>query len=147
MPETTVERVTARSKYKVVHLVDDVVWFHFEGFLAAEFWPPTEKLLEGVIAQHGRALMLGNGLYLDGYEPAYRQDCTRWFVRRRGKLRGVHLLVRSRIVRMGVQVVNLAVPVIEGYDDPAVFMEHACALVPRLATYLHRAGLESPGGR
>lgn len=139
-----VQHSDARGKYRVVELHRDAVWFHFEGWIGGELWPPTEQLLESVIDRFGTVLMLGNGSGWNGYEPAYRQGCTAWFLKRKREIRGVHLLVNSPVLRMGVQVVNLVVPIIHAYVDPSEFMTQATELVPLLTTYLHRAGLETP---
>jgi len=141
-----VEQNNSRGSYRVVPLVDDVVWFHFEGWVDADLWPPTEELLDRVIETRGQVLMLGNGIAWTGYEPGYRVACTRWFLRQRDSIRGVHLLVRSRVLRLGVQVVNLAIPIIDGYSEPEAFMAESSRLVPLLAGHLHRHGLPSPLG-
>jgi len=139
-----VEQSNSRGSYRVVPIVDDVVWFHFEGWVDADLWRPTEELLDRTIESRGHVLMLGNGIDWTGYEPGYRVACTRWFLRQRASIRGVHLLVRSRILRMGVQVVNLAIPIIDGYSEPEAFMAEASRLVPLLETHLRRHGLSSP---
>lgn len=139
-----VEQSNSRGSYRVVPIVDDVVWFHFEGWVDADLWSPTEELLDRIIKSRGQVLMLGNGVDWTGYEPGYRVACTRWFLRRRASIRGVHLLVRSRILRMGVQVVNLAIPIIDGYYEPGEFMAEASRLVPLLETHLRRHSLSSP---
>jgi hypothetical protein len=133
-----------RGRYEVTHLVSDVVWFHFEGWVTGDLWRPSEELLESVIADQGHVLMLGNGAKWSGYEPAYREGCTRWFLRRRRVVRGVHLLVRSRLLRMGVQVVNLAIPIIEAYDDAAAFMKQAEGRVRNIDALLRTFGIERP---
>jgi hypothetical protein len=139
-----IQDTSARGTYRVVNIHDDVAWFHFEGWISGGLWTPTEKYLESIILQHGAVLMVGNGWKWNGYDPQYRRGCTAWFLKRRASIRGVHLLVNSPVLRMGVQVVNLVVPIIRAYDEPASFMADASELVPRLSAHLHRNSLESP---
>jgi hypothetical protein len=140
-----VMRESARGRYVVAPLGDDVVWFRFDGYVAGAWWAPTEAVLDAVIRAHGHVLMLGDGWSWTNYESSYRTGCTRWFMARRATIRGVHLLVQSAILRMGVQVVNLVVPVISGYGDVAAFTGKAAELVPDLAARLREAGVPAPG--
>ncbi len=139
-----VHEESARGTYGVVNIHGDVAWFHFQGWIRGGLWSRTEAYLDSIIAEHGAVLMLGNGWKWNGYDPLYRKGCTAWFLKRRSSIRGVHLLVNSPVLRMGVQVVNLVIPIIQAYDDAAAFMAEASELVPRLSTHLHRANLEAP---
>ena len=59
---------------------------------------------------------------VDGYDTQARYLITRWSVKHRARLRGGHILTRSKIVRMGVAVGNIAIGgIAELHDSPASF--------------------------
>ena len=139
------EHVDRLGSYKVENLFGDVVWFQFDGGIAASLWAPTQIFLERVIEERGQVLMLGNGELWTSYEAGYRQGCTAWFLRRRQKISAVHLLTRSTLLQMGINLVNLAIPIITAYSDPQEFWSSVSAQVPTLETRLERTGLRKPG--
>jgi hypothetical protein len=104
-----------RGRCVVCKLHQDILWFQFEGTLSVAAWKPAETALEETIASHGSVMLIGNGWTWHTYGPGFRSAWTSWFLRRRAQVRGVHLLISSPMLRMGVQVVNLAIPIIQPY--------------------------------
>lgn len=138
------ELTTSRMSYRCLWLSGNVVWFQCAGYVTAETWAPSERILERVIAHRGSVLMMCNGLEWTNYETGYRTGVTRWFLARREQLHSAHILIRSPFVRMGVQVVNLAVPALVPYDDARAFRAFATREVPNLDATLRAKGLPVP---
>jgi hypothetical protein len=135
------EHKDARGRCSIVPLKGDAVWFEFEGWIAGAAWPQTEQILESTILRHGTILMVGNGWGWQSYEPTYRMAWTSWFLKRQRDVRGVHLLVRSPILRMGIQVVNLAIPIIRPYNDLKEFRTVVERVAPEARVYVNKIEL------
>lgn len=59
---------------------------------------------------------------VDGYDTQARYLITRWSVKHRQRLQAGHILTRSKIVRMGVSVGNIAIGgIAQLHDTPASF--------------------------
>jgi hypothetical protein len=77
------------------------------GFAPAEMVGKVLTHRESV-TRLGRTVLFHDLYELDGYDPMVRDELTRW-QRRHGLLvEGTHVLLRSRIVAMGIQVASLA---------------------------------------
>ena len=56
----------------------------------------------------GRVALFNDLLDLDGYDPPVRDELTRWQKRNKNRVLATHVLLRSRIVAMGIQMASLA---------------------------------------
>lgn len=100
-------------------LTPQVAYFSFRGVLPAEAALPGAEVLEAMLAKQKNIVMLGDGRDWQTYAPGYRSFWVSWFREKRESVTGVHLLVRSAILKMGVQMVNLAISGrITAYSNP-----------------------------
>ena len=59
---------------------------------------------------------------LVGYEPACRSAVTDWSLKHRSQVTRVHVFVTQRLVRMGVTVTSLVVPMLESHESRVSFV-------------------------
>ena len=86
----------------------DVFLYRFEGHLVTDMFQPSMALVHDALKRHVSVALLGDGEMWQSYEPGYRNAWTVWFVRHRRQVREAHLFSPSSIVRMGAQVINMA---------------------------------------
>jgi len=82
------------------------VYFYFEGSVDLASFDLSMGAANQALAS-GRAFLHGDGENWKDYQATYRQRWTDWFTTNRASIAHVNLLIRSPILRMGVQVVNL----------------------------------------
>jgi hypothetical protein len=77
------------------------------GFAPAEM---VAKVLEHRerVTRLGRTILFHDLFELEGYDPMVREELTKWQRRHGLLIEGTHVLLRSRIVAMGIQVASLA---------------------------------------
>lgn len=99
-----------------------VVLATYEGVAAEAFVPKITATLDQWIAD-GRRVTIGvDTLELSSYETGYRKGWTQWMGDNRPHIQGVHILFRSRLVQMGITIVNSLIGgVITAYTDRAKF--------------------------
>ncbi|AKF07862.1 hypothetical protein [Sandaracinus amylolyticus] len=76
-----------------------------------EMMIPVFDALEPMLAKHGSLVVFIDGETLESYDTDCRRRWTAWLDQHRGKV-AVHILVRSRLLQMGVNLVN---PLIGGF--------------------------------
>jgi hypothetical protein len=97
-----------------------VVVLRMRGHVAADLVPPQLALLRRV--RTGSPMDYFYDLWeLAGYDSALRVELTNWHLRDRENLRSLHTVTRSKIVKMGVTVANVALGVIVQHDDRRSF--------------------------
>jgi hypothetical protein len=111
----TVERVgdteihkTATGEVRVRLLDKDLVSIAVRGQFSSELLAPYLAAYERVVANSDRARVFVDAEDTTGYESEVRIEATEHMRRIRPRLLSVQLLVRSKIVAMGVSVANLA---------------------------------------
>jgi hypothetical protein len=82
-----------------------------------EFWDFFEK----VAATQSPVENFHDWADIEGYDPEVRQRYMQWSRAHRAEIRAAHILVRSRLVVMGVTVANLALGYLTAYHDRARF--------------------------
>jgi hypothetical protein len=82
-----------------------------------EFWDYFEK----VAATQSPIENFHDWADVEGYDPEVRQRYMQWSRTHRAEIHGAHILVRSRLVVMGVTVANLALGYLTAYNDRARF--------------------------
>jgi hypothetical protein len=108
--------------YPAPGVVADRIVGHLDLELARRF---TERLT--VKMAGGRIHVFSDWERMEGYDSAVRMELTAWALRRRSGFAGIHALVRSRLVAMGLSVANVALGnFMQAYTDRAVF-ERMCA--------------------
>lgn len=105
----TVQRVIEhdRGKMTIASLAPSVAHIVVEGCL-------DDVLADAIIfeaarvSRHGDGVILHDWSQLEHYTSTARQKLTDWTLENRRAIASVHILVRSTIVAMGVNVANLA---------------------------------------
>ena len=87
----------------------------YEGIISGGVVPALIEELETAIAAHGSVHLFVDAEELASYNTEFRRAWTAWLGANRDHLDSVHLLFRSRVVQMGVNVVN---PLIGNYLTP-----------------------------
>ncbi|HEU4406147.1 MAG TPA: hypothetical protein VFS43_12860 [Polyangiaceae bacterium] len=98
---------TDQGEVRVSEPAAGVVLFVEKGYLGAAFVEKLIGVYERSVEGGGRPHVFIDGGFLTGYEPPLRADLTTWLRKNRGRLGSVHVLVRSRIVKMAIAVSNL----------------------------------------
>jgi hypothetical protein len=99
---------SSRGSISVLRLKPDTLLYRFEGYLSEEMFDPSMVFANAAIARYPKVDLMGDGERWFGYEPGYRRAWTKWFLAHRKQVRAAHLMSKSPIVRMGAQVINLA---------------------------------------
>lgn len=112
-----------RGKMTVVGLTPTVAHIVVEGIL-------DQALADEIINEAARVSSQGAGVVLhdwsnlENYTSTARERLTDWTLEHRRSLAAVHILVRSSIVAMGVNVANLALGgFLKAGTDPVAFAE------------------------
>ena len=85
-----------------------VVTLAFTGIAQGAMMPPLFEELDRVLEADGGLTVFIDGGRLDSYDSECRKLWSGWLVERRGRI-GLHILVRSRLLQMGVDLVNAVV--------------------------------------
>lgn len=101
--------VTKRGTLELWMASEDVVVERFEGHASIEFVDPILDFLEAVIARGIRPRVFDDWELATSYDTAVRNRMTAWTLKHRKEIAQTHILVRSRLLAMGVTVANLAV--------------------------------------
>jgi hypothetical protein len=80
----------------------------FSGYLEKEIVSKITHPIDKLIGQGARPVIFNDWWDLSGYDSDARLKLTDWIFWIRGKIVGSHILVRSKIVSMGVSIANLA---------------------------------------
>lgn len=84
-----------------------VVVFVEIGHLEAEF---ADRITEGMtksLSSRGKPRLFVDGEHLDGYDPLVRTQATKWIQQNGSRIQEQHMLVKSRIAKMGLSVASL----------------------------------------
>lgn len=84
-----------------------VLYLQCRGFASASMVTRVIDHRERAI-RLGRVALFNDLLDLEGYDPPVRDELTRWQKRNKEKVMTTHVLLRSRIVAMGIQMASLA---------------------------------------
>ncbi|MDI1478416.1 hypothetical protein [Polyangium sp. y55x31] len=91
-----------------IKVTDDVVYEHVSGYLEKEIVSKITQPIDKLIGQGAKPIIFNDWWELAGYDSDARLKLTDWIFWIRGKIVGSHILVRSKIVSMGVSIANLA---------------------------------------
>lgn len=84
----------------------------YRGGIGDEAVAPVQAELDAVIRKHGSLRLFVDAEEMASYTAEYRRRWTSWLMANRGALASVHILFRSRLVQMGINLVN---PLIGGF--------------------------------
>lgn len=97
-----------------------------KGHLEEQYIPMVRKIDE-LIARDGEVTIFHDWLEVTGYETRVRTEWTKWSSGQADGVESTHILVRSRIVAMGVRTAALALALVgsrlNSYTEPEAFDE------------------------
>jgi hypothetical protein len=96
---------------------------HVEGVLEAGPGDAIARTKRQVVAEEGALLLFHDWATMTDYETVVRQQLVSVTagLKAAGTLRGTHILVRSRVVALGVQGANVFLGVLTAYTDREAF--------------------------
>src|SRR4051812_26190237 len=97
-------RGTLRIRVNDSGLLVAVVSGHYGADLLAPYLAAMEQ-----VTRAGQAVGFHDWERMDSYDTRCRQDMTEWTIRNIGQIAGWHILVRSRLVAMGVATASLLI--------------------------------------
>lgn len=93
-----------------------------QGYLEEGFTPLILEGLERSLRRGGKPVLFVDAEKLEGYDPSVRRECTKWFGEHKHEVVAQHMLVRSRIAKMGLSVASLILgTVIVGHHERVSF--------------------------
>lgn len=121
-----------RGELRIKHPAPGVVVFKETGFLIAEFAPHIMRHSNQAKHQGEKAHLFVDAYDLEGYDPEIRNGGTAWLRENAEKVAAQHMLVRSRLTKMGLTVVSLAVGgLIKGHHERQSFERDLAEAVVR----------------
>jgi hypothetical protein len=111
---------TDRGTTTIVERSTTVVLVHAKGHLDSHDGKRIGAAVEELLGVRPRHLFFDVG-ELVGYHPDVRRDLTQLFVDQKPRVLSLHVLARSKIVRMGVSVARLALEALVGHSDAGSF--------------------------
>ncbi len=121
---TTAERAWESSRGKLIVRTPTrgVVVFIETGFLHDDFAEKLTTSLDAALAVASKLEIFVDAAKLEGYSPLIRIAPSDWLKAHIHQVTKQHMLVASRITRMGLSVASLALGgVLVGYTDQAAF--------------------------
>ena len=119
------ERVYASGAGRVVIRwpAEHVIVYVESGFLSAPFADVINEVLDEFVAKAQRPIhVFVDGWDLEGYDSEIRVGASRWLEKNRDRVAKQHMLVRSRLTRMGLAVASLMLGgLLQGYTDRNTF--------------------------
>src|SRR5262249_39072455 len=86
----------------------DVMLMRISGHSSTDMTGPLLAMMDKLLETPGELCFFADAADASSYDPAYRQAWPRWFLDK-GQRVQCHLYVRSKIIAMGISVLNLAV--------------------------------------
>lgn len=84
-----------------------VVLFVEKGHLEAAFAPLITEAMNKSIGAGGKPHLFVDAEHLSGYDPSIRVEATKWIGEHRSEIVVQHMLVKSRITKMGLSVASM----------------------------------------
>ncbi|GAB4198691.1 MAG: hypothetical protein OHK0013_08190 [Sandaracinaceae bacterium] len=97
-----------RGTLEITTVRPGVVLQRFRGHAMPPMADAIAERLERELARHGRIVVFDDWEEATGYESEVRIKLTAWTQRYLDRIPETHILVRSRLVAMGISVANLA---------------------------------------
>jgi hypothetical protein len=113
---------SARGSLRVERRAPDVVLFVEKGFLEKGFAPLIVSELNASLKPGVRPEIFVDAYELDGYDSEVRVAATDWLKQNKDRVRAQHMLVRSKLGKMGLSVASLTLGgVLVGHDSRVSF--------------------------
>jgi len=91
-----------------IEVSGDVIFHRISGYLEKSLVPRIKEPTERLIACGLRPRIFNDWWDMSGYDAEARNKLTEWTLRIRHNIASDHILVRSKIVSMGVSLANVA---------------------------------------
>jgi len=125
---------TQHGSAEVRRLARGILGVRYEGLATDEMGSEVRAALREWVDANVRITLFVDASGLRAYEPAYRKGWTEWLSQQKRQLDGVHILFRSKLVELGIGIVNALIGgVISAYSDPALFERTQRLAVSRAA--------------
>lgn len=113
---------TERGAVTTWMLAPNILVSRAEGYVDTELAEHIVASGNDVIARHGSLVAFHDWQQISGYDSKARTRLTKWGDAIRDEVKGVHILVGSKLVKMGVTVASLVLGnMLTAYDDRARF--------------------------
>lgn len=95
----------------------------YSGHAQIEFIEPIQRVFSTFLANSSRKIFVFvDAVELRSYDPEYRQQWVTWVDKHRAQIGALHVLVRSKLVEMGINLARVALgPMMHAYSDRAEF--------------------------
>ena len=102
--------------------VKGIVVYRVEGFADVELFRLLLPDLQAALTQAGSIEFFADAGRMDAYDSQFRIGWVNWFIKNKKNFVDIHVLVQSKLGRMGVSVANLATGgMLRSYDSVASF--------------------------
>ncbi len=123
---------SGRGELRIVHPAPGLVVFRETGFLTADFAEHVERHSNQAAERASKIQIFVDAYDLVGYDPEIRNSATSWLKAHMDVVDAQHMLVNSRLTKMGLTVASLALGgVIKGYHTRQPFENELAAAIRR----------------
>jgi hypothetical protein len=121
---------SARGELSIRHPAPGVVLFIEKGFLSSEFADYILQHSDRALREADKVHLFVDGYELDSYDPEIRNAGSAWLKKNATRVVTQHMLVRSRLTKMGLSVVSLALGgLIKGHHERLAFEADLAAAI------------------
>jgi hypothetical protein len=114
--------VSDRGELRIRRPAPLVLLYVETGFLEADFSPLISRAMDGALKAQGKPLFFVDAEALDGYEPTIRAESSAWIKKHSSQIACQHMLVKSRLAKMGLAVVSMLLGgIIVGHEKRQTF--------------------------
>jgi hypothetical protein len=114
--------VSDRGELRISRPTPLVLLYIESGFLEADFAPLISRAMDITLRAPGLPIFFVDAELLEGYEPSIRTAASQWIKEHSSEITCQHMLVKSRLARMGVAVASMLLgAVIIGHEKRFTF--------------------------
>ena len=114
--------VSDRGELRISRPTPLVLLYVESGFLEADFAPLISRAMDITLIAPGKPSFFVDAASLEGYEPSIRTTPSGWIKEHGSQITCQHMLVKSRMARMGLAVAGMLLgAVIIGHDKRFTF--------------------------
>ncbi|MEP7122532.1 MAG: hypothetical protein ABJE95_16540 [Byssovorax sp.] len=114
--------VSNRGELRIRRPTPLVLVYVESGFLEAAFAPLISRAMDATLRTPGKPLFFVDAEDLEGYDATIRAEASDWIKKHGARIATQHMLVKSRLTKMGLAVVSMLLGgVIVGHDKRRTF--------------------------
>jgi hypothetical protein len=114
--------VSDRGELRIRRPTPLVLVYVETGFLEAGFASIIARAMESSLDAPGKPQFFVDAEGLEGYEPTIRAEASGWLKKHHGQIACQHMLVKSRLAKMGLAVVSMLLGgIIVGHEQRKTF--------------------------